>query len=118
MKKLLTTISLFILVIASVSAGYVGHIYPDRLEAKEGNILVTFFNHGNSKVKDLKATAYIPDLDVYHKSGDFNLRSKTSGRVYIIVEIPHDTEPDYYPVIVTLRNNDVREKTHTWLEVY
>ena len=118
MKKLLTTISLFILIIATVSAGFVGHVYPDRLEAKEGNLLVTFFNHRSSKVKDLHTTAYIPDLDVYHKSGNLNLRSKTSGRVYLTVEIPHDTEPDFYPVIVTLRNKDVREKTHTWLEVY
>ena len=119
MKKIISMIILAIITIGSVSA-LIGHMYPEKIQSGEQeNILVTFFNHGSSKVKNIRASVYIPDLDVYGKSHSFSVRKHTSGRVYVEVETDVDVKPDFYPAIVRVRNNDgYRETRHTWIEVY
>ena len=113
MKKIIFALML-ILVVSSVYATYTGHAY----QAKQ-HLLVTYFNHESSKIKNVQASAYIPDLDIYSISNNFNIRAKDSGRVYLTIEIPHDAQLDFYPVILRLENDKgVREKKHTWIEVY
>ena len=119
MKKIILLISVFLLAIASVSS-LIGYVYPDRVRTGEtAEMIVTFFNHGESKEKDLQASIFIPDLDFYDRGREFDLKSGSSGKSHFLVDIPKDAEPDFYPVIIMLEgDNGQYEKKHSWLEIY
>jgi len=119
MKKIIFLITLFILTITAVS-GLIGHIYPDRVRSGEtADIIVTFFNHADSKEKDLRTSIYIPDFDFYDRGREFDLKSRSSGKTHFLVDVPEDIELDYYPVIVMLEGDDGQyERSHSWVQVY
>ena len=117
MKKILIGILVSILVLGSVAA-YISQSYPHEAKAGQSNtFIVTLFNHGNSRVKDARVTGYIPYLDVRGRSDTFKLRSNEADRTYLEMDIP-DTNPDFYPLILTLTNSDgVRERKHSWIYI-
>ncbi|MCM2324954.1 MAG: hypothetical protein NDI94_00685 [Candidatus Woesearchaeota archaeon] len=92
---------------------FIGHIYP--LDFQEGDsFVVTYYNSGRGKVRDLHASVYIPDLDIYERSERFYISGQDSAKS--VVPIYDDINEGYYPVIVTLENDDgVYERTHTWV---
>lgn len=103
---------LFILLIVFA---YIGHIYP--LDFYKGDsFVITYYNERSSKVKNLDASVYIPDLDIYEKSHSFYISGHDSARSIIDIYNDKDIEPGYYPVIITIENNKgVYEKRHTWV---
>lgn len=117
MKNILTGLLIFVLLLASVAA-YISQSYPHEAKAGQSiTLVVTMFNHGDSSVKDARITGYIPYLNVRDKTGSFKIRSNEAARAFLEMDIPK-ASPDYYPVILTLTNDDgVREKKHTWIYI-
>jgi len=119
MKKIFLLLSLFVLTISAV-AGLIGHIYPDSVKSGEtADIIVTFFNHADSKEKDLRTSIYIPDFDFYDRGREFDLKSESSGKAHFLVDVPEDIKADYYPVIVMLEGDEGQyERSHSWIQIY
>jgi hypothetical protein len=112
-------ISIFVmmLVLSSGVFAYLGHAYSEEMQAgKVGEIVLTFYNSNNYKEK-LRINAYIPALDVRYEDS-IRVRSKDSGRAHVFFDIPDDAAPDYYPVIITITDDEGnRMKRHSWVLV-
>lgn len=119
MKKIIA-ISLLMLISISVTTALIGHVYPYRVKVGETlELVVTYVNEMKSNVHDLQLTVYFPELDTKEKSHEFDVKRQSASRSKIILDIPEDVKPDFYPVILSLQNDEgYREKTHTWIEIY
>lgn len=118
MKKIIIlSILLFLIVLAGVSA-LISRVYPREVQSgKSVEMVVTLFNHDSSTVRGARVTTYIPSLDVFDRSGNIKVRAKKSGRVFLNLDLPKEVKPDYYPVIITIQDDDVREKRHFWVYI-
>ena len=114
--KRLILVMMMLIMITSAFA-YIGHVYSEDLRpGKVGEIVVTFYNPNTYKEK-LRMDAYIPELDARYQD-TFKVRSQDSGRSHAFFEIPDDAESDYYPVIITLKDDEGnRVKKHSWVFV-
>ncbi len=110
MKKIIF-IALVLLMASFAYAAYTGHVY-----SRESQIVIAYYNNGNTKIKNARASAYFPDFDSFYKSGSFNIRAKDSGRAYLRADISN-AKPGYYAVVARLYNNNVREKKHSWVYI-
>ena len=110
MKKLIYLI-LSVLILASASA------FINRVYSEPGDMIVTVFNHETSNIKNAQVSVFIPDMDVRAKSSQFKIRANEADKVHMEINVPENVKPDYYPVIVTFRNDDVRQKRHTWVYI-
>ena len=113
MKKLMILVMTIIL-ISTVSA-LTGHIYHQTIQDDDVEILVTYYNYGDSNVKNLEVKAYVPDF--YTQSSGFKVRSRESGRRYLFLETDNP-ESGYHPLIIrTMNDEGIREKKHTWVYI-
>ena len=113
MKKI-ALIIMMVLVLSTVS-GLTGHIYSQPIDKNTIEIVVTYFNEGNYKVKDLNVRAYMPYS--YAQDSGLSIKSKDSARRILYLET-EDVKKGYQPLIVTTTNDDdVRETRHTWVYI-
>lgn len=113
MKKI-TLIIMMVLMISTVSA-LTGHIYHQTTNKDNLEIVVTYFNHGDYKIKDLKISAYMPDF--YTQDSGFKIISKDSGRRIIYLET-ENLDKGYHPLIIRTMNDDgIRERKHSWVYI-
>ena len=119
MKKLILFTVLMLITISNAFA-ITSHMYHNTHNSDETNeMLISFFNDGNYKQKNLHASVYIPDLNEYGRSMSFDIRRGKRSRIYVHYDLPTNVKPDFYPAIVKVTNDrGFREVKHTWVEVY
>lgn len=103
---------------SAFSSGYLGRVYPYEADSGESTyVVVTMYNKGPQR-DDVQVKIYSPDLEIYEKSRNFNMRKRTASRAQFFVRFTGDAEKGYYPVIVTLDDNDgIKEKRHSWVYI-
>ncbi|MFH2020898.1 MAG: hypothetical protein ABIJ34_05760 [archaeon] len=117
MRKVIFALIFLITIFSATS--FMGHIYTEDMKpGKTGEVIITFYNPTPYKEDGLQVITYIPDLGTYYKQEGFTLRRQTAGTAYMFFDIPKNTDVGYYPVIVSLENDDgIREKDHTWIYI-
>ncbi len=101
--------------LASAVCPHMERAYPDEISAGDSNLLVTVFNHGTAKLKNAKASLYIPDFDARDYSETFSLKSRENRRLYFFVDMPDKVKQEYHPAIITLNADRHRHRSHTWV---
>ncbi|MBN2368383.1 hypothetical protein JXC34_05175 [Candidatus Woesearchaeota archaeon] len=113
MKKIMILLGILsILFISGVVAQ--GYVYLPEAGRTE-DIVVSFYSKSYA-MRNVKATAYIPDLDVYSQSYTFNVRQGKPTRVHFEVDFPDDAGSECYPVRLSSYNDDgLRKVGHKWI---
>ena len=86
------------------AAAYI-NVYPREISTGYQNIVVTL-DHDADSVR-----TYIPYLEIYGRDRDTD-----NERSYIEMDIPEDAK-GYYPVLVTVRDNNKIRKKGSWIYI-
>ena len=114
MKKLIL-IAFMVLMVSSVFAADVS-IVPTFAEAGEDTeLFVRVTNPSSKDLDDVRVVMYIPDFDIYEVSNSFDINDGSSATAVFFVTMPEDVELGYYPVIVNIYGDNVRDRQITWL---
>ncbi|NOZ81488.1 MAG: hypothetical protein GXP63_07550 [DPANN group archaeon] len=137
MKKLLTLVVMLLTLSSFAYAGNVSEVRTNKptfstlmlrdyytgsefAYSQENSVtaFLTMENQGCGVFNDLHVTILIYDLDYRRKFSSFDLcnqRDRENFRLPIV--LPRDTAPGYYPVRITVSNDDVTRVRHRWLFV-
>ncbi|NTV23938.1 MAG: hypothetical protein HGA85_06235 [Nanoarchaeota archaeon] len=105
----LFSIALISLFLMSLASAGIGRIYPTTLSEGENMVSVTLTDLDE---KDLTVSVIGPDI--YDRVS--GIRVKDTARVYMVIDIPHGVS-GYYPVLVKLQNEDIRQVKKAWVYV-
>jgi uncharacterized membrane protein len=119
MKKILLSI-LLLTCITSVSASfeirYFG--YPQDLDKENSEYYVNVVNYRTSDFEDVQVSMYMPDIDYYDSTKNFDVSDRDVSRRMFVVDWA-DAEPGYYPVRLSMHSDDdnTRKVKWTWVSI-
>ena len=98
---------------------HIGQIsFPDEAKAGENlEVLVNLENTNSLDTKELSATVVIPELGLRKKTGSERLREGESISKKILIEIPHDTKPGIYDVLIEINDHDTNRRRYRQIEI-
>jgi Tfp pilus assembly protein PilW len=111
MRKLILFFAIFFLMTAS-SLAYIGMVRPTEFR-QDSTFYVNVVSGGKS-INDASVHIYMPDFDIYQGSYNFNLGRDKTKMIVMGVDLPEDAQ-GYYPVKVTLSNDEIRKTKYVWV---
>jgi hypothetical protein len=111
MRKLILFLTIFFLMVAS-SLAYIGMVRPSELK-QESTFYVNVLTRDKA-VHDASVHIYMPDFEIYRVSSEFDLGRYNTKSITMGVDIPEDAK-GYYPVKVTLSNDEIRKTRYVWV---
>ena len=115
MRNMVVFFLVAIFVISVVRVGSVGSSV-----AKPGGeleMLVNAKNIGDSKEHDLRLRVFFPDFGEYLTSNQLDIKAGRSVARMFFTDVPFDIEPGFYPVKITLSNDEQRSVKYHWIEI-
>ncbi len=118
MRKIILPLIILILVLTTVS-GNSGPGYAYYLNSgTKDDLVFSVYNSNSVSLKNFKARAYMPYLEVYSETESFKLKPETPTKLYFEVSIPENVDSDMYPVILYLENDQgIRKKRVEWVYI-
>ncbi|MBN2567650.1 hypothetical protein JXB02_06235 [Candidatus Woesearchaeota archaeon] len=105
--------AVFVFSVVRVGSVASSHTEPgDELE-----MLVNVRNDGMSKEHDLRLRVYFPDFGEYLVTNSIDVGSGDTVSRMLFSDVPFAAEPGFYPVKVTLSNDEQRTTKWHWVEI-
>ncbi|MBD3203243.1 hypothetical protein GF327_03045 [Candidatus Woesearchaeota archaeon] len=114
MKKLIILFAFLILITTANAAEIsIRPIYGYR--NKENEFLVQIRNNGDEDIDDAQITVFVPDINYYFSSGNFDLNDGDTESEWFFINLPRTR--GYYPIGIYLQGDDYRQVEWTWIAV-
>jgi hypothetical protein len=125
MKKLMLLFSAIVAVLvmatAIASEDFYFYVHYDEQVSEQNNEPVDIYyrvtNVGDDRSDDLSVKIYIPELDVYETSQNFDLSRDDSYSGFMSLDLPEDVSNGEYLVRFTVSNDDQKKVTHRYIIV-
>jgi hypothetical protein len=69
-------------------------------------VRTNLLNRGNVDLENVRVSAFMPELGLFARTGRFDLDEDERAVRVLFFDIPHNTEPGLYLVMVTAQNHD------------
>jgi hypothetical protein len=123
MKKLILVFaalfSLFVIASAIANEDFYFYIHYDE-QVSEGAAADVYYrvsNVGEHSVDDLSVKAYLPELDIFGYSPNFDISRDDSYSGFMFLDFPSDVKPGEYLIRFTASNDDERKVSHRYIIV-
>jgi hypothetical protein len=115
MKKLLI-ILMGLLLVFSVNAARLSVRPTYGYRNQEEEILVQVYNYKDDDLEDVQVSLYIPDLNVYRTSSNFDVDDNEVYGQRFFIDMP--AKRGYYPIEISLYGDNTRDVKWTWISVW
>jgi len=95
------------------SLAYIGMVRPTQIGSKESTFYVNVVSRDKS-IQDASVHIFMPDFGIYGVSSEFDIGKNDVKMVTLGADIPEDAE-GYYPVKVTISNDEIRKTRYVWV---
>jgi hypothetical protein len=115
MKKIIYLFMVLFMVSMVKASGYLDY----GISGRELEFRLGIYNDRDTRLKDVRVSAYIPGLtEIYYVNPKSSIKTNQKEYVTLLLDIPKETKPDYYPLIYTVTGkNNINMRRHTWIYI-